>query len=240
MYYRDIIGNVTTSHVRRERDAVAVELAMRFPMLGGWKNEFYWGCGRVGRVRRSYNLPSGRVLKKEGSRYSLSVPFASPLEKADTQELVVRVILPEYARNVHFVLPEGVTGPTEDHRFVRWGSVRCRFTYLDTSREGRPVFEFTQHNVVDEQKGEMITVSYELSGWRVMKKPLVCVGAFFVLFAVKAVVNALRKVKRDWRVCLHGVYMRDDGSRSHKNQLALMQVWHNKHSIRATKQAKKR
>ena len=27
MYYRDIIGNVTTSHVRRERDAVAVELA---------------------------------------------------------------------------------------------------------------------------------------------------------------------------------------------------------------------
>ena len=30
-----------------------------------------------------------------------------------------------------------------------------------------------------------------------MKKPLVCVGAFFALFAVKAVVNALRKVKRD-------------------------------------------
>ena len=201
MYYRDIIGNVTTSHVRRERDAVAVELAMRFPMLGGWKNEFYWGYGRVRRVRRSYNLPSGRVLKKDGSRYSLSVPFASPLEKADTQELVVRVILPEYARNVHFVLPEGVTGPTEDHRCVLWGSVRCRFTYLDTSREGRPVFEFTQHNVVDEQKGEMITVSYELSGWRVMKKPLVCVGAFFVLFAVKAVVNALRKVKRDCVVC---------------------------------------
>ena len=99
------------------------------------------------------------------------------------------------------LLPEGVTGPTEDHRCVLWGSVRCRFTYLDTSREGRPVFEFTQHNVVDEQKGEMITVSYELSGWRVMKKPLVCVGAFFALFAVKAVVNALRKVKRDCVVC---------------------------------------
>ena len=79
--------------------------------------------------------------------------------------------------------------------------VRNRFTYLDTSLEGRPVFEFTQYNVVDEQKREMITVSYELSGWRVMKKPLVCVGAFFTLFAVKAVVNALRKVKRDLRVC---------------------------------------
>ena len=28
MYYRDIIGNITTSHVRRERDAVDVELTM--------------------------------------------------------------------------------------------------------------------------------------------------------------------------------------------------------------------
>lgn len=63
------------------------------------------------------------------------------------------------------------------------------------------MFEFTQHNVVDEQKREMITVSYELSGWKVMKKPLVCVGAFFALFAVKAVVNALRKVKRDYCIC---------------------------------------
>ena len=239
MYYRDIIGNVTTSHVRRERDAVAVELAMRFPMLGGWKNEFYWGYGRVDRVRRSYNLPSGRVLKKEGSRYSLSVPFASPLEKADTQELVVRVILPEYARNVHFVLPEGVTGPTEDHRCVLWGSVRCRLTYLDTSREGRPVFEFTQHNVVDEQKGEMITVSYELSVWRVMKKPLVCVGAFFVLFAVKAVVNALRKVKRDWSVCLHGV-LRDDGIKRHRNSLSRCKFGTTNHKHAKAIQAKKR
>lgn len=43
LYYRDIIGNVTTSSVRREKEAVAVELFTRFPMMGGWKIEFYWG-----------------------------------------------------------------------------------------------------------------------------------------------------------------------------------------------------
>ena len=43
IYYRDIIGNITTSHVRKEVDAVNVELTMRFPMMGGWKTEFYWG-----------------------------------------------------------------------------------------------------------------------------------------------------------------------------------------------------
>ena len=43
MYYRDILGNITTSHVRRQQDSTLVELEMRFPMLGGWKNEFYWG-----------------------------------------------------------------------------------------------------------------------------------------------------------------------------------------------------
>ena len=75
--------------------------------------------------------------------------------------------------------------------------MRCRFTYLDTSREGRPVFEFTQHNVVDEQKGEMITVSYELSGVHLMRKPVVCIGAFFLVFVVKAVLKLLRKEKRD-------------------------------------------
>lgn len=43
VYYRDILGNITTSHVRRQPDSTLVELTMRFPMMGGWKDEFYWG-----------------------------------------------------------------------------------------------------------------------------------------------------------------------------------------------------
>lgn len=147
-------------------------------------------------MRGRYNMPSGRVLKKEGRRYSLTVPFDSQLEKADTVELVVRVILPEYAKNVHFVLPEGVAEPTLDHRCERKGGVKCRFTYLDSSLEGRPVYEFKKQNVVGEEN-DVITVSYELSGVHLMRKPVVCIGAFFFVFVVKAVLKQLRKEKRD-------------------------------------------
>lgn len=43
IYFRDIIGNITTSDVSREVDNLRVELNMRFPMMGGWKTEFVWG-----------------------------------------------------------------------------------------------------------------------------------------------------------------------------------------------------
>lgn len=67
-------------------------------------------------VRRRYNLPSGRVLRKQGSRYSLSVPFSTPLNGGDVRELSVRIILPECVKNVKFVLPDGVEEPTLDYR----------------------------------------------------------------------------------------------------------------------------
>ena len=71
----------------------------------------------------SYNLPSGTVLKKQGSRYSLTVPFSTPLQDADIVNLQVRLVLPECVRNVKFVLPEGVDEPTLDYRLVCCGSV---------------------------------------------------------------------------------------------------------------------
>ena len=64
----------------------------------------------------SYNLPSGRVLKKQGTRFSLTIPYSTPLRNADIRDLSVRVILPECAKNVRFVLPEGVEQPSLDYR----------------------------------------------------------------------------------------------------------------------------
>ena len=98
-----------------------------------------------------YNLPSNRVLKKQGSRYSLTIPFSSPLENCDIQELSVRVVLPECIKNVKYTLPEGVSEPTVD----------TRYTYLDTRMEGRHVYEFKKQNLVQQQKEETITVAME-------------------------------------------------------------------------------
>ena len=51
IYYRDIIGNITTSNVRRQSDGVTVDLTMRFPMMGGWKTELLGVC-EIGRNKR--------------------------------------------------------------------------------------------------------------------------------------------------------------------------------------------
>ena len=48
LWYRDEIGNVSTSAARREMNDVDLELTPRFPILGGWKSNYDIG----------YNLPT--------------------------------------------------------------------------------------------------------------------------------------------------------------------------------------
>ena len=48
VYYRDVIGNVSTSWVRKEEEYLHAEFSPRFPMLGGWQTQFFIG----------YNLPA--------------------------------------------------------------------------------------------------------------------------------------------------------------------------------------
>ena len=143
-------------------------------------------------VKNRYNLPSNRVLKKEGEHFSLTVPFSTPIEQVDVQELTVRVILPECVKNVEFSLPEGVEAMP----------VQKRFTYLDSSFRGRPVYEFKKRNLIELQKGETITVTYDLNQMMLWREPLMCIGAFAGLFFLKAVIHWLTwrnndKVKRD-------------------------------------------
>lgn len=40
IYYRDVIGNVSTSHVRKTRDHTHVELEPRYPMFGGKRKRY--------------------------------------------------------------------------------------------------------------------------------------------------------------------------------------------------------
>ena len=67
--------------------------------------------------------------------------------------------------------------------------MRRRYTYLDSSLEGRPVYEFTMKNLIDLQNTDTITVSYELNPLVLWREPLMCISAFFILFLVKAIVK---------------------------------------------------
>lgn len=56
IYYRDEIGNISTSNVRNLYSSVEVEIAPRFPLFGGWKTFFILG----------YNMPAYEGLYRKG------------------------------------------------------------------------------------------------------------------------------------------------------------------------------
>lgn len=62
IYYRDNIGNVSTSTVRYSLQGVELTLLSRFPVYGGWKNSWYQG----------YNLPT--EVRKTPRRRDAQVP----------------------------------------------------------------------------------------------------------------------------------------------------------------------
>lgn len=64
VYYRDEIGNISTSHMRIQDDAVELDLRPRFPLFGGWKTHYKIG----------YNVPSYEYLYSYGKFKALCLP----------------------------------------------------------------------------------------------------------------------------------------------------------------------
>lgn len=88
LYYRDEVGNISTSRAYRNHHSNEVEftLSPRYALLGGWKCN--WEIG--------YNLPTKGFLKHDGSQFSLSkVPIEYAFSKILTEKFTTRVILPE-------------------------------------------------------------------------------------------------------------------------------------------------
>lgn len=56
IYYRDEIGNISTSTVKNLLDSVEVTLVPRFPLMGGWKTRYTIG----------YNIPAYEFLYHSG------------------------------------------------------------------------------------------------------------------------------------------------------------------------------
>ena len=71
VYYRDEIGNISTSHMHETDDGVELELRPRFPLFGGWKTNYYIG----------YNVPSYQYLYHSGqSSYSYATVVSNKYE----------------------------------------------------------------------------------------------------------------------------------------------------------------
>ena len=56
VYYRDIVGNISTSNLRITPGGVELDLETRFPIFGGWKTQFYTG----------YTVSAGSYVSSDG------------------------------------------------------------------------------------------------------------------------------------------------------------------------------
>jgi len=160
VYYRDEIGNISTSNMKEMDDSVDVELRPRFPLFGGWKTRYCLG----------YNVPSYEYLYQKGDNYALKMRFVDHIyDDMLVDQLLLKVILPEGSKNIKLSVPFDVERQGDE----------VHYTYLDTS--GRPVVVLNKASLV-EQHIQDFQLRYEFSKMSLLNEPLLLVGAFYLLF----------------------------------------------------------
>ena len=165
IYYRDEIGNISTSNVRYTPSAVTVEIKPRFPLFGGWKTQYILG----------YTLPATNSLftvagsSFASGEYVLKVPFVDHIyDNMIIDEATVRIILPEGSSNFRLTLPYNIKRePNELYH-----------SYLDTV--GRPVIVLTKRNLV-EWHIQTVELRYSYKPFYLLQEPLLVVGSIFAL-----------------------------------------------------------
>ena len=160
VYYRDEIGNISTSHLREMDEAVELEIRPRFPLFGGWKSNYYIG----------YNVPSYEYLFSKGSAFALKMRFLDHIfDNFVVEEMTLKVILPEGSRDVKLNAPYAVEREADAKHA----------TYLDIS--GRPVVIAHKKNLVEAHIADF-TLNYTFERLSMFREPLMLIVAFYLFF----------------------------------------------------------
>ncbi|XP_057979623.1 dolichyl-diphosphooligosaccharide--protein glycosyltransferase subunit 1B [Malania oleifera] len=159
VYYRDEIGNISTSHLRADFQKSELEIEPRYPLFGGWKATFVIG----------YGLPLQDFLfeSPDGRRY-LNFSFGCPLTGTVVDKLTIKVVLPEGSKEPHSVVPF----PVEQR-------VETSYSYLDVV--GRTVVVLEKENVVPEHNSPF-QVYYTFNPIFMLAEPLMLASVFFLFF----------------------------------------------------------
>lgn len=165
----DEIGNISSSNWRREGDRVLLEMRLRHPMFGGWRNYFYYG----------FNEPLADVVSFDDAtgEYVASATFGTQLEDAAVGEMTFKLVLPEGASGVS-------VAPFE---FDVESSGDTYFSFLDVV--GRPVVVLRRAGAVAEHNVPVV-VRYRLSTGAMMAKPARVIGT--VMLAMIAAIFVAR------------------------------------------------
>lgn len=87
-YFRDEVGNVSTSHFRREKTRSVLEIDPRFPLFGGWGTTFYFG----------YDAALKDFVRFVKGKYMLKLDFVNNIKDMTVDQAELMVVLPEGAR----------------------------------------------------------------------------------------------------------------------------------------------
>ncbi|KAJ8759132.1 hypothetical protein K2173_004139 [Erythroxylum novogranatense] len=159
VYYRDEIGNVSSSHLRTDSRKSELEIEPRYPLFGGWKSTFVIG----------YGLPLQDFLfeSPDGRRY-LNFTFGCPLAETVVDKLIIKVVLPEGSKDPSAVVPF----PVEQH-------LEVKYSYLDVV--GRTVLVLEKKNVIPDHNIPF-QVYYTFNPIFMLAEPLMLTSAFFLFF----------------------------------------------------------
>ena len=166
IYYEDLVGNVTTSRLRSPSgNKRAVQLRFRYPLMGGWRNHFWV----------TYDLMLGKHGTSSGSQHELKIPiFPSLNTDLRCEELVIRVLLPEWAYGIELEKHPSLTFEEE------FSSERTSFTIF-----GRPVQTLRLKQIRSQSKhAKKITIKYKYNTGLAWVTPIIVSIQVFTLLAI--------------------------------------------------------
>lgn len=159
-YYRDDIGNISTSYMRIMKDAVELELRPRFPLFGGWQTRHVIG----------YNVPSYEYLFNSGNDFVLKMRIIDHVfDDMVVEKLTTKIILPEGVHGIELTTPYVVKRLADG----------LHHTYLDT--RGRIVIILTKENLIENHIQDF-QLKYQFSNILMLQEPLLVVVALYSLF----------------------------------------------------------
>ncbi|GAB2300473.1 Dolichyl-diphosphooligosaccharide--protein glycosyltransferase subunit 1A [Dionaea muscipula] len=158
VYYRDDIGNISTSNLYSDLRKTELEIEPRYPMFGGWRTAFTIG----------YGLPLKDFLFEAGGKRFLNISYGSPVSELLINDLIVKVILPEGSTEISAFVPFHVK---------EWPETKL--SHLDIA--GRPVIVLRKESAVPEHN-QHFQVYYKFNSLSLLREPLMLISGFFFLF----------------------------------------------------------
>jgi len=175
VYYRDEIGNISTSHMLELLDSVELEIRPRYPLFGGWETHYLLG----------YNLPSFQYLFTQGSKYLLKMRFVDHIfDDMSIDHVHVKIVLPEGASDIRLNVPYG----------YKRGNDELHYTFLDIT--GRPIVTLSKDNLVEDHIQDF-ELTYTFNSVYLLREPLMIIIGLMILF-----VSVIAFVRLDFSISI--------------------------------------